>query len=412
MRTRTWTAAVALATAVVVGALAFAARPTATPANRAQTAQSVASSLRCPTCQGLSAADSPSAVAVGIRDTIAQQLDQGRSPDQIRAWFVARYSSWILLSPPRKGLNWLVWTLPAAMFAGLVVLLVRLGNTRRRKADVLPGPAREAAERTVGLFRDGDLDVPDSPGGERLESALTAAVIAREDGLPDAAALRGVAQALDDLRPGPRRNPAAARPRRSGRRLATRVAAGTAVAAVVTAVLAASVHSRQPGQVATGDPFPRPAANTTTAAQTGAAAPSVFVRSVLVTVPQAEAASRSRPLNPESWIALGRARDTANDLAGAERAYRTAGRLDPADPAPDLLLGGLLLRGGSPDEAERLMLSVRRTRPHDPDMLLVLGLAEQQLQDPTYRQTLAEFLTTSPAHPMAPLIRFSLRNAQ
>lgn len=407
MRTRGRTAAVVLATAVAVGAIAVAARPTGTPMTKANTVQSVAASLRCPTCQGLSAADSPSAVAVGIRDTIAQQLDQGRSPDQFRAWFVARYSSWILLSPPRSGLNWLVWTLPAAMIAGLVALLARLGNARRRRARSLPVAARDTAERTVGLFRAGELAVPDSPRGERLESALTAAVLAKEDGLPDGAALRGVAQALDGLRGTPDRRPGRAG---QGRRVAVRAAAAAAVAAVILAVLTASIRSRQPEQVATGDPFPQPAANTATTG-TGAAVASVFVVPP-VALPQALSASRDRPLDPGAWIALGRARDTSNDLAGAERAYRTARRLAPSDRVPDLLLGGLLLRGGSPSEAERLMFSLRRSRPRDPDMLLVLGLAEQQLKDPTYRRTLAEFLAAAPNHPMAQLVASSLRNAR
>ena len=117
------------------------------PPSRAQTARAVAESLRCPTCQGLSAADSPSPVAVGIRDTIGQQLDEGRSPDQIRAWFVARYSSWILLSPPRRGLNWLLWLLPAIAMAGLGGILVLLGRRRRRDAASLPeADSRRAAE--------------------------------------------------------------------------------------------------------------------------------------------------------------------------------------------------------------------------------------------------------------------------
>src|SRR5574337_133099 len=88
----------------------------------------LAAELRCPVCQNLSVADSPSAMATQMREVIYEKLKNGESPDQIRGYFVSRYGEWILLSPTRRGFNWLAWLLPFVAIlggAGIIVLTIR-----------------------------------------------------------------------------------------------------------------------------------------------------------------------------------------------------------------------------------------------------------------------------------------------
>lgn len=101
-------------------------------------AQLLAAELRCPVCQNLSVADSPSEMANQMRDLVREKLQNGESPDQIRAYFVSRYGEWILLSPKREGFNWVAWLLPFGAIlggAGVIALVVRRASTKSRPLD-------------------------------------------------------------------------------------------------------------------------------------------------------------------------------------------------------------------------------------------------------------------------------------
>ena len=88
----------------------------------------IAATLRCPVCQGESIQDSPAELAQEMRGVVRDQLRAGKSPDEIRAYFVQRYGEWILLEPKMTGLNILLYAFPVILVAGgvaLVVVLVR-----------------------------------------------------------------------------------------------------------------------------------------------------------------------------------------------------------------------------------------------------------------------------------------------
>jgi cytochrome c-type biogenesis protein CcmH len=83
----------------------------------------LASELRCPVCQGNSIQDSPSELALQMRDVIRDQLRTGKTPDEVRAYFVDKYGEWILLSPKAEGFNLVVYLVPflAIILGGLIV---------------------------------------------------------------------------------------------------------------------------------------------------------------------------------------------------------------------------------------------------------------------------------------------------
>jgi len=85
--------------------------------------------LRCPTCQGLSVKDSEAGFSTSIKGKIRELMKQGKSDDEIMAYFVERYGEWILRAPPVSGFNILLWVLPGAgILSGLLWVLYRSKN--------------------------------------------------------------------------------------------------------------------------------------------------------------------------------------------------------------------------------------------------------------------------------------------
>jgi cytochrome c-type biogenesis protein CcmH len=88
----------------------------------------VASTLRCPVCQGESIQDSPAELAKQMRAVVKERLRAGETPEQVQAYFMSKYGEWILLEPRKTGLNILLYALPVMLVVGglvIVTLLVR-----------------------------------------------------------------------------------------------------------------------------------------------------------------------------------------------------------------------------------------------------------------------------------------------
>lgn len=87
----------------------------------------VSSLMRCPVCQGLSVADSPTPSAVAMKEEVRQFLAAGYTQTQILTYFEHSYGEFIRLEPKAKGFNLLVWILPiAALLTGLALVMRRV----------------------------------------------------------------------------------------------------------------------------------------------------------------------------------------------------------------------------------------------------------------------------------------------
>lgn len=114
---------------VAVACLALATTRTSGPLTPEDRVNAVAKTIKCPTCQGESVADSNAPSSREIRSDVADRLTRGETGDEIRAFYAASYGEAILLTPSRSGVTSIVWVLPVlavvSAAAGLFVAFRR-----------------------------------------------------------------------------------------------------------------------------------------------------------------------------------------------------------------------------------------------------------------------------------------------
>ena len=72
----------------------------------------IAKTLRCTVCQTENIWESGAPLAQQMRGVIRERLALGHSKEEIRAYFLSRYGDYILMEPPKHGVNWLIWVAP------------------------------------------------------------------------------------------------------------------------------------------------------------------------------------------------------------------------------------------------------------------------------------------------------------
>lgn len=131
--------------AVLLVALVIGATDERAPRTEADRVNALASEIQCPTCAGLSAAESDAAAAQAVRDEIRTRLRAGQSDAEIRSYFVSRFGRGILLRPESTGVTGLVWALPVVLgLLAVGALVATFRRWRRERAGRLPTPADRA----------------------------------------------------------------------------------------------------------------------------------------------------------------------------------------------------------------------------------------------------------------------------
>ena len=119
--------------------------------------------LRCVVCQNLSVADSPSEMAQQMRAIVREQLEAGKTPEQIKEFFVSKYGEWVLLKPKTTGFSALLWILPyAALVVGVIAgwVFLRRSSARGKSLSQSAAGAASSDETAHELLRR-DFELPD-----------------------------------------------------------------------------------------------------------------------------------------------------------------------------------------------------------------------------------------------------------
>lgn len=126
----------------------------------------VGATVRCPICQmPIPLNDVQNAQALQMRQYIRDRLKLGDSEDQVRQQLVQRYGPGILLAPPQRGFDLLVWLVPLAAVTACAVAIVVLAR-RWSSGEAASPPTPDGP--------------PSSPEARRYEELLDRELAARE----------------------------------------------------------------------------------------------------------------------------------------------------------------------------------------------------------------------------------------
>jgi|TARA_B100000795_G_scaffold127700_1_gene95187 cytochrome c-type biogenesis protein CcmH len=92
--------------------------------------------LRCLVCQGQSIADSNSDFAATIKLVVQDQVNEGKTKNEIYTFLISKYGEWIVYQPTFSKSNLLLWIMPYFIFivGGLIIFMI-IRKSKRNKAN-------------------------------------------------------------------------------------------------------------------------------------------------------------------------------------------------------------------------------------------------------------------------------------
>jgi cytochrome c-type biogenesis protein CcmH len=128
----------------------------------------VASLVRCPVCEGQSAAQSDAPASAQIRTQIHDELAAGEQQGQILAGLVSAYGPGILEKPEAQGIGLVVWVVPVVAvvlaLAGLALAFARWRPQSRPAGSVVSDADRALVAHA--LRPDPSVPADDGPSAD------------------------------------------------------------------------------------------------------------------------------------------------------------------------------------------------------------------------------------------------------
>lgn len=113
-------------------------------------ARALSKELRCVVCRSESIDESLAGIAGDIRRLVRERLVAGDTDAQVLAALVARYGDYVLLNPPARGANWVLWLAgPGLLLLGGGLAAVYLRGRRATGAEARLSTEEEAALRRI-----------------------------------------------------------------------------------------------------------------------------------------------------------------------------------------------------------------------------------------------------------------------
>jgi cytochrome c-type biogenesis protein CcmH len=129
--------ALALALGLILAFPAFAAQVEEDPLERQML--EIAKDLRCAVCQNQPISESNAPLAQDMRAIVREQIQAGKSREEIMQYFVDRYGNYVLMKPPVAGPGAMLWLFPL-LLAGILAVSAFVYLKHRRGAEPPPPP--------------------------------------------------------------------------------------------------------------------------------------------------------------------------------------------------------------------------------------------------------------------------------
>ena len=86
--------------------------------------------IRCLICQGQSISDSNSEFAQTIKLVVRDQINSGKSEEEIYVFLTEKYGDWIIYNPPLNRENFLLWIIQYFVFlmGGFIIFFMLRKN--------------------------------------------------------------------------------------------------------------------------------------------------------------------------------------------------------------------------------------------------------------------------------------------
>src|SRR5947199_400551 len=112
-------------------------------------------------------------MAQQMRGVVRDQLREGKTPQEIKNYFVSKYGEWVLLKPEKSGFSLLVWVVPfVVLIAGLLlgILFMRRWSTNKSKpeANAIDSALLARVRNEAAMTDTAALDLEDSTPASQL----------------------------------------------------------------------------------------------------------------------------------------------------------------------------------------------------------------------------------------------------
>tara|TARA_B100001245_G_scaffold231747_1_gene212977 strand:- start:434 stop:805 length:372 start_codon:yes stop_codon:yes gene_type:complete len=106
----------------------------------------------CPVCPGESIDQSQNEIAANMRTIVKELVEEGKSEDEIKTYFVGRYGPVILLEPATSGISIFAWIIPpVALGLAIIVVILALGVMRRKQKSIGPDQPYNLSAEAISI---------------------------------------------------------------------------------------------------------------------------------------------------------------------------------------------------------------------------------------------------------------------